>query len=92
VRTQHIRESKVLLDYQTSSSSFETEVISQLYVEEIINTIPWEKSRYIIQKNIIEEMTEKEIANELQISQQAVNKWKKKGLSVLRQNLSLLNK
>lgn len=91
IRIQHIRESIALLDYQTSNYSFEAEIISQIYVKEIVNSIPWEKSRYVIQKNIIEGLTEKEIANELQISQQAVNKWKKKGLAVLRQNLYFLN-
>lgn len=87
IRTQQNKESFSIYDYQGHDKSFEDEIISQIYVKELLSKIPWEKSRIIIQKVIIEEKTEKEVALELKISQQAVSKWKIKGLNLLRQNL-----
>lgn len=78
----------LFFDYQSYTYSFDVEVLSEMYVKELLDGIPWEKCRYIIRRIVIEGLTEKEVASELQITQQAVNKWKKKGLEVLRQNLS----
>lgn len=87
IRTQQARECISLFDYQAYSGSFDMEIVSELYVKELLGGIPWEKCRYVIRRIIIEGMTEKEVAFELQITQQAVNKWKRKGLEILRQNL-----
>lgn len=88
VRMLQNKESYSLLDYQGHQDSFDEEVISKIYVTELLSTIPWKKAKIIIEKTIIEEKTEKEVATELKISQQAVSKWKIKGLNVLRQNLN----
>lgn len=40
------------------------------------------------QKTVIEGMPEQEVAAELQMTQQGVSKWKRKGLEVLKENLT----
>ncbi|MFZ5988762.1 MAG: sigma-70 family RNA polymerase sigma factor [Bacillota bacterium] len=87
IRTQQVRECASLLDYQAFDYGFEKDILSEIYVKELVGKIPWKKSRYVIQRTIIEGLTEKEVAQELQITQQAVNKWKKKGLEAIRQSL-----
>ncbi len=90
IRTQNDKECKSFMDYLAHNNSFETEVLSDIYVNDLLKRIPSEKCRYIVQRTVIEEMTEKEVAYELNITQQAVSKWKKKGLEMLRQNIKLL--
>ncbi|MFZ5986689.1 MAG: sigma-70 family RNA polymerase sigma factor [Bacillota bacterium] len=87
VRMQRTRESSSLVDCDAYNRSFEMDILSKIYVKELLDTIPCEKCRYIIKRVIIEEVTEKEVAKELQITQQAVNKWKKKGLESIRRSL-----
>lgn len=86
-RTQQVKECHMLFENQAYDSGFETEILSKFYIKELLNTIPWEKCRFIIQRTIIDGMTEKEVAYELNITQQGVNKWKKKGLDLLRKVL-----
>jgi len=88
VRIQQNREYIVSSENEIGISSFDTELISDMFVMELLEEIPWEKSRYIIRRIIIEGLTEKEVAVELHITQQGVNKWKRKGLEILRKNLS----
>lgn len=88
VRIQRSREYIVSFDHEIGTSSFDTELISDMFVKELLEEIPWEKSRYVIQRIVIEGLTEKEVAFELHITQQGVNKWKRKGLEILRKNLS----
>lgn len=87
VRTQHNREGFSIFDYQSHDNSFDEKILSEIYVKELLDMIPWEQSKIVIKEVIIEKKTEKEVALKLQISQQAVNKWKMKGLKLLRQNL-----
>lgn len=87
-KTQQLRETLTLGDYHEPSCNFADEIISDIYVQNLMNIIISEKCRYIIQKVIIEEIPEKEVASELQMSQQGVNKWKRKGLGILRQNMT----
>ncbi|WP_252863250.1 hypothetical protein [Paenibacillus riograndensis] len=95
-RIQLIRESSPLYDNQLydsgSDSSFETMVISELFVDELLETIPWEKCRYIIKKTVIEGMAEHEVARELHMTQQGVSKWKRKGLEILKEYLIISSK
>ncbi len=86
-RVQQAKECQIIFENQAYNCGFETEILSKLYVKELLDTIPWEKCRFILEKTIIEEMTEKEVALELQMTQQGVNKWKKKRLELLRKNL-----
>lgn len=87
-RTRQEKECYTLYDNQVYNFSFESEVLSEIYVKELLDTIPWEKCRYIIQRTIIDGRTEKEVACELKITQQGVSKWKMKGLELMRKNLA----
>ncbi len=86
-RTQQLKECYLLFESQAQDSGFEAEILSKVYTKELLDSIPWEKCRFIIQRTIIDGMTEQEVARELNITQQGVNKWKKKGLELLRQTL-----
>ncbi|MNC26885.1 hypothetical protein D3C76_391850 [compost metagenome] len=86
-RIQLIRESSPLYDNQLYDNSFESMVISELFVDELLEMIPWEKCRYIIKKTVIDGLAEQEVASELHMTQQGVSKWKRKGLEILRENL-----
>lgn len=86
-RIQRVRECQMLFEDQAYDGGFETNVLSKIFVENLLNIIPWEKCRFVIERTIIEGITEKEVAFELQITQQGVNKWKKKGLELLREHL-----
>ncbi|WP_414858851.1 sigma factor-like helix-turn-helix DNA-binding protein [Paenibacillus sp. Soil787] len=61
-----------------------TEGNLNIYVVELVQSIQSEKGRYVIKRIYLDGLNEKEVANELQISQQAVSKWKKKGLETMR--------
>ncbi|MEK3905364.1 MULTISPECIES: RNA polymerase sigma factor [unclassified Paenibacillus] len=87
-RIQLIRESNPLYDNEIYDNSFESMVVSELFVDELLDMLPWEKCRYIIKKTVIEGMPEQEVAAELQMTQQGVSKWKRKGLEVLKENLT----
>ncbi|MNO04839.1 hypothetical protein D3C81_2260000 [compost metagenome] len=64
-------------------------VLSEIYVEELLDVIPWEKCRYIVKRTIIEGISERHVAADLNMTQQGVSKWKKKGLEILKQHLIL---
>lgn len=92
-RIQQIRESKPLFDNQMIyDNSFESMVISELFVDELLELIPWEKCRYIIRKTVIDGIAEKEVARDLHMTQQGVSKWKRKGLAILKEQLVTLSK
>lgn len=86
-RIKQLREHQMIFEDQASENGFEADVVSKIFVDSLLDTIPWEKCRYIIEKTIIYGMTEKEVADQLHITQQGVNKWKKKGLEQLRKTL-----
>lgn len=88
IRTQTTRELLNWLDYYGPTTSFDQEVISKIYVQELVQQIKEPKGRYIFQRVVIDGMTEKEVAKELEISQQAVSKWKKKGIAIVRENMT----
>jgi RNA polymerase sigma factor (sigma-70 family) len=64
-----------------------SDLLSNIQAEELIQTINSEKGRHIIKRIYIDGLKEKEVADELRISQQAVSKWKKKSLERMRQQL-----
>ncbi|MEK3715880.1 MULTISPECIES: sigma-70 family RNA polymerase sigma factor [unclassified Paenibacillus] len=86
-RIQLIKESNPLYDNECYDNSFESMVVSELFVDELLDMLPWAKCRYIIKRTVIEGMAEQEVAAELQMTQQGVSKWKRKGLEVLKENL-----
>jgi len=80
------REGYELNEY-SGNVNFEENTISDIYIEQLLNKIPSLKCRYIIQRVVIEEFSEKLVAKELHMSQQGVNKWKKLGLKILKEQI-----
>jgi DNA-directed RNA polymerase specialized sigma subunit len=72
----------------TTICSFEDESISKFHVDEIFALIPSSIGKKILHDIYLRGISEKELSAELQISQQAVNKWKKKTLDLLSTKLS----
>ncbi|MCP3776322.1 hypothetical protein NLX71_23985 [Paenibacillus sp. MZ04-78.2] len=71
-----------------SSFKNQNDVLSKLYVEDLIGLIPADNARRVIKKIYIEDKTEKVVASELNITQQAVNKCKKMGLIMIYQKMT----
>ncbi|WP_226001885.1 sigma-70 family RNA polymerase sigma factor [Paenibacillus sp. BJ-4] len=71
--------------------SFTDSVNSKMYTLQLINSLPSEIGKTIIFDLYILDKTEAQIAGELKLSQQAVNKWKKKMLKELFRMLSSSN-
>lgn len=90
MKTQNYRESMPLLENAYVDTRFESEIISMLYIKELLNTIKSPKEKYIITRIFIQGATEKKVSEELGISQQGVNKCKRKVLKNLRMKMDLL--
>ncbi len=69
--------------------SFTDDVNNKLYIKELINSLPSTTGKAIIHELYINDKTETQVARELNMTQQAVSKWKKKMLKHLYQTLSL---
>ncbi|MCY9763162.1 hypothetical protein M5X06_22430 [Paenibacillus alvei] len=61
---------------------------NRLLIKQLIMSLPYETGKKIIYEIYFNDKTEAQIAMEMEISQQAVNKWKKKTLRFLYQKLS----
>ncbi|WP_018131790.1 hypothetical protein [Effusibacillus pohliae] len=79
VRSQKNRELLQAAESLWATGSFDQAVIEKLHVEQLIHQIREPKGRYVVCRVILDGMTEREVAQELNVCQQAVNKWKKKG-------------
>lgn len=66
---------------------FTTQIDNKILVNDLINSLP-PKGKLILHKLYIEDQTEVEVAKELNLSQQAVNKWKRKMLQQLSQTVN----
>ncbi|UUZ82884.1 hypothetical protein LJK88_02330 [Paenibacillus sp. P26] len=87
-RKQSNREAASLdTDLFQSAGSHAPDFLSGLRLEELMGSIPSDKGRHIIKRIYIDGMKEKEVADELHISQQAVSKWKKKSLESMRRQI-----
>lgn len=64
------------------------DLINRLSVEHLLSTLPT-RGREILQMLYLQKMTEDEVAAQLQMSQQGVNKWKRKMLQQLSQTVNL---
>lgn len=64
------------------------ESYSHILLQELIDTLPSEQGKHIIRGLYLHQQTEAELAEQLQISQQAVNRWKQKSLQYLSQKIS----
>lgn len=64
------------------------ESYSDILLQELINTLPSAQGKQIIEGLYLHQQTEAQLAEQLQISQQAVNRWKRKSLHYLSQKIS----
>ncbi|URJ60922.1 sigma-70 family RNA polymerase sigma factor [Paenibacillus polymyxa] len=69
--------------------SFSEESDNKVMLQSYINKLVCEASKKVIYEIYINDKTEVQVARELKITQQAVNKWKKKALRELCQMMSL---
>ncbi|MGG4186691.1 sigma-70 family RNA polymerase sigma factor [Paenibacillus jamilae] len=69
--------------------SFAEESDNKIVLQSYINKLVCEASKKVIYEIYINDKTEAQVARELKITQQAVNKWKKKALRELCQMMSL---
>lgn len=60
-------------------------------LREYLELIPFDNGRKVIEEIFVKDSTEAEAAAELGISQQGVNKWKRKSLDHLRRTLETMN-
>lgn len=86
IRVQNKRELPLYQEI-VPGESFTDQVDNQILVEHLINCIP-DKGKKILYELFINEKTEAQVAKEMNISQQAVSKWKKKTLLRLYRILS----
>jgi DNA-directed RNA polymerase specialized sigma subunit len=86
-KVRHSKES-LSLDERHYGYNFTSDVITTIYIKELLLMIPSEKARYIVKRLYLDGYTEKEVATELQLSQQAVSKWKKKAFKTIRENMN----
>jgi DNA-directed RNA polymerase specialized sigma subunit len=77
------RESIEFQDYHTNRVNFVDSLLSENAFNYYLSNVSSEKGRVILLKIFKYNYKEKEIANELKMSQQGVNKWKKKCLKEL---------
>ncbi len=70
------------------SDSFTKHLENKIFVQQLIDSIPSDTGKKIIYEIYINDKTEAQVAREINISQQAVNKWKRKILQFLYQKLS----
>lgn len=61
---------------------------NKIIINDLLEELP-DKGRIIIHKLYLDDLTEAEVASQLQISQQAVNKWKRKMVHQLSQIVNL---
>ncbi|WP_017812957.1 MULTISPECIES: sigma factor-like helix-turn-helix DNA-binding protein [Paenibacillus] len=60
------------------------------FIQYALSHISSSKARLIIQKLYVEDLSEKQVAEQLNLTQQAVNRWKNKALQELRSKKNLL--
>lgn len=72
---------------QQSHSPFE-QADNRILVQQLLNEIPPSLGKKIIHELFLKNKTELQLAKELNMSQQAVNKWKRKTLHLLLQKMS----
>lgn len=75
------------LDFTFIQQDFTDTSIKNIWIQNEFSRLP-DKGRTILHKLYIEDLSEVEVAKQLQMSQQAVSKWKKKMLHQLSQMMS----
>lgn len=74
-----------------AAPDFTVQADNRMLVRQLLQELPRDKGRVILYSLYIENETEVQIARKLNLSQQAVSKWKRKSLHRLCQKLSSLN-
>ena len=77
----------ILVDQVIPQNSFASNVIDKIVVEQLLDSIP-ENGINVLKKIYLEGYTEADVARQLEISQQAVNRWKNKMLKRLSQTVN----
>ena len=85
-RSKYRRES-LGQDYEWTEPSFTSAVEGDIWVEQVLDTLPSTMGREIMKALYQQNRSEKEVALELGMSQQGVNRWKHKMLHQLRQHM-----
>ncbi|MBB6672911.1 sigma factor-like helix-turn-helix DNA-binding protein [Cohnella nanjingensis] len=86
-RSRFLRKKELPLAPEQAAEPAEEELISGLFVQQVLMTIPPSTGRTVMRMLIVEGKSEREAADELGISQQAVNKWKRKAVRIMRSRL-----
>ncbi|AIQ66742.1 sigma factor-like helix-turn-helix DNA-binding protein [Paenibacillus graminis] len=73
-----------LFDNHTTDHNFTAISDTKIWIQDLLSQLPPQGST-IISKLYLQDMTEHEVAKELHLSQQAVNKWKKRMIQLLSQ-------
>ncbi|GGF93823.1 sigma-70 family RNA polymerase sigma factor [Paenibacillus aceti] len=74
--------------YEPAITSFATSSDNKIVVQQLINDLPSHKGKEIIFKLFMQDKTEGEVARELNMTQQGVNKWKRKMLQEMSRMMS----
>lgn len=77
------------LNEQIQPFSTKMDEMESIIVQEWIHSLPWDKARHIMTALYVDSRNEQEVAEQLHISQQAVNRWKRKSLQFLSQTSNL---
>lgn len=87
VRNKRKRECAWIEDKQPHHFPFER-VERDILIQQLLDAIESDLGRKVIHGLYIQDLTETQLAQQLKISQQAVNKWKRKTLRLLSQKMS----
>lgn len=79
-----------IFEIDSNKDDFTCQTEDRVIVMQLINDLPT-NGQYIIEKIYLQGFSEAEVAQQLNISQQAVNKWKKKMLRHISQKVSSWN-
>lgn len=71
-----------------AAPDFTAQADNRMLVRQLLQELPLDKGRVILYRLYVEDETEVQIARKLNLSQQAVSKWKRKSLHRLCQKLS----
>lgn len=74
--------------YEPAITSFATSSDNKIVVQQLINDLPSHTGKEIIFKLFMQDKTEGEVARELNMTQQGVNKWKRKMLQEMSRMMS----
>ncbi|MEF2967681.1 sigma-70 family RNA polymerase sigma factor [Paenibacillus sp. M1] len=74
--------------FEPAVSSFDSSSDNKMLIRQLIDALPSSTGRSIIYKLYLQDKTEREVAQELNMTQQGVNKWKRKMIQELSRMMS----